>query len=96
MDWLRKVPIGQYVAGDSGWLRSVDPRLKMAWVLMFLLTPVLAGPAWRVGLVAGLGLLTLFSYLPFRIWWRSFCLVLVLAGLVGLLAMLLPTGETTA
>ena len=96
MDWLRKVPIGQYVAGNSGWLRNLDPRLKMTWVIMFLLTPVLAGPTWRVGLVAGLSLLTFFSWLPLRIWWRSFCLVLALSSLVGFLAILLPTGEATA
>ena len=38
MDWLQKIPIGQYVAGKSGWIRFVDPRIKLAWVLMFLLS----------------------------------------------------------
>ncbi len=96
MDWLRKVPIGQYVDGTSGWLRNLDPRLKMAWVVMFLLTPILAGPIWRVCLVVGLLFLTLLSGLPSRIWWRSLLLVMVLAGLVGLLSMLLPTGDASA
>ncbi len=96
MDWLRKIPIGQYVAGNSGWLRNLDPRLKMAWVVMFLLTPVLAAPTWRIGLVLGLAFVTFFSGLPLRIWWRSFCVILVLACLVGLLAMLLPTSESNA
>ena len=96
MDWLHKVPIGQYVAGDSGWIRRLDPRLKLTWVLMFLLTPLLSGPTWRVGLVVGLSILTFFSSLPLRIWGRSFCLVLLLAGLVGSFAMFLPTGEVTA
>ena len=31
MDWLRQLPIGQYVAGNCGWLRRLDPRLKLAW-----------------------------------------------------------------
>ena len=69
MDWLRQLPIGQYVAGNSGWLRRLDPRLKLAWVLMFLLTPVLAGSLWRIGLVVALLLITLASGLPVRIWW---------------------------
>ena len=56
MDWLRQIPIGQYVDGSGSWLRRLDPRLKLAWVLLFLLTPVLAGPLWRLGL---LGLLLL-------------------------------------
>ncbi len=96
MDWLRKVPVGQYVAGNQGWLRSLDPRLKMGWVLMFLISPVLAGPTWRVGLVIGLLLLTLFSRLPLRIWWRSLCLVAILSAIVGLLSMFLPTGESSS
>ncbi len=96
MDWLRKVPIGQYVAGDSGWLRTMDPRLMMAWVVMFLVTPVLAGPLWRVGLVIALIALTLLSGLPLRLWWRSFCLIAALALFVGIFTMLLPTGENPA
>ncbi len=93
MDWLRKVPIGQYVAGNSGWLMRLDPRLKFAWVLMFLLTPVLAGAAWRVCIVIGLLILTIFSCLPVRIWWRSVLLLVILSVFVGVLATLLPTGE---
>ena len=96
MDWLRKIPIGQYVAGSSGWLRRLDPRLKFAWVVMFLLSPVLAGPLWRVGLVVSLLVLSLFSWLPVRIWWRSCGLVMALAVVVGAFAMLLPTGDQAA
>ena len=44
MDWLRQIPMGQYVDGREGWLRRLDARLKLAWSLVFLLTPVLAGP----------------------------------------------------
>ncbi len=96
MDWLRKVPIGQYVTGDSSWLRSLDPRLKMLWVVMFLITPILAGPIWRLGLVVSLLLFTLLSCLPWRIWSRSFCFVLILSVFVGVFAILLPTGEAAA
>ena len=51
MDWLRQLPLGQYVAGRRGWLRRLDPRLKYAWSLAFLLTPILASPWWRLALV---------------------------------------------
>ena len=57
MDWLRQIPMGQFVDGREGWLRRLDARLKLAWSLVFLLTPVLAGPLWRVALVLGLLLL---------------------------------------
>lgn len=96
MDWLRQIPIGQYVDGAAGWLRQLDPRLKLLWVLMFLLTPVLAGPIWRVALVLALVLITAVSGLPARLWWRSLLLVVLLGCGIGLLAMLLPTGEPGA
>ena len=96
MDWLRQIPIGQYVDGEEGWLRCLDSRLKFAWVLMFLLTPVLAGPIWRVGLVIGLLLVTGLSGLPPRLWWRSLLFLSALGCAIGLLAMLLPTGDPGA
>jgi energy-coupling factor transport system permease protein len=96
MDWLRQIPIGQYVDGASSWLRRLDPRLKLAWVLLFLLTPVLAGPIWRVALLGLLLLLTLVSGLPPRLWWRSLLLLSLLGVGVGLLAALLPTGDPAA
>jgi len=96
MDWLRQLPIGQYV-DDGGpsrgsWLKRIDPRLKLAWTVAFLVTPILAGPLWRLALVGLLLLLTLVSGLPLRIWRRSLPLLLVLAVLVGLLTALLPAG----
>ena len=57
MDWLRQIPIGQYVdtSGAEGlsWLQRLDPRLKLLWTLAFLVTPVMAGPRWRLALVWG-------------------------------------------
>ena len=94
MDWLRQVPIGQYVTGSKGWLRNLDPRMKIAWVLMFLLTPILAGPYWRLCLVSVLLLITFLSSLSLRIWGRSLFLLLTLSFFVGLLSTFLPTGET--
>jgi len=96
MNWLREVPIGQYVEGNSGWLRLIDPRLKFSWVLMFLLTPVLAGFIWRIALVLALLIITFFSCLPLRVWWRSMAFLLMLACAVGLLAMFLPNSDVSA
>lgn len=92
MDWLRQIPIGQYVDGTGSWLRDLDPRLKLAWTVAFLLTPVLAGPGWRLALVGLLLLITALSGLPWRIWRRTLPLLLVLSLLVGILATLLPAG----
>ena len=96
MDWLRQVPMGQYVDGSSGWLRRLDPRLKLAWSLVFLLTPILAGPLWRVGLVVALVVITLGSGLARSLWWRSVLLLTALALVVGLLSMLLPAVDPPA
>ncbi len=96
MEFLRNVPIGQYVAGRTGWLRNLDPRLKFAWVLMFLVSPVLAGPLWRVSVTLALLLITLLGSLPLRIIWRPLLLLILLSTLFGLLATLLPTSEITS
>ncbi|MFN7676974.1 MAG: CbiQ family ECF transporter T component [Cyanobacteriota bacterium] len=94
MDWLRQIPIGQYVdtsGGEGeGWLHRLDPRLKLAWTLAFLVTPVMAGPRWRLSLVGLLLLVTLVSGVPARIWRRSVPSLLALAALVGLLSLVLP------
>ncbi len=97
MDWLRQVPIGQYVdpasTGGAGWLQRLDPRMKLAWTVAFLVTPILAGPRWRLALVGLLVLITLVSGLPARLWRRSLALWLALSLAVGLLSTLLPAGS---
>jgi energy-coupling factor transport system permease protein len=106
VDFLRQLPIGQFVAeeesqvgaaGAAGsWLRRLDPRLKLAWTLAFLVTPILAGPLWRLALVGLLLLITAVSGLPWRLWRRSLPLLLAVALLVGGLAAFLPAGGVAA
>jgi energy-coupling factor transport system permease protein len=93
MDWLRQLPIGQYVdpgSGGGGWLARLDPRLKFGWTLAFLVTPILAGPGWRLALVGLLVGITLVSGLPARLWQRSLGLWLALSLAVGVLSAFLP------
>lgn len=92
MDWLRQLPIGQYVDGQKGWLRRLDARLKLGWTVAFLITPILAGPLWRLALVALLLLITAVCGLPWRLWRRNLPVLLALCLLVGLLASLVPVG----
>ncbi len=96
MDWLKKIPIGQYVSGKSSWLRSIDPRIKISWILLFLLTPILANSIWRISTACVLLLITIFSLLPLRIWWRSLLFLLVLSLLIGALSVVLPASEISA
>ena len=96
MDWLKKIPIGQYVSGKSSWLRVIDPRIKLSWILLFLLTPILANSIWRILTVCILLLITFFSFLPPRTWWRSLVFLLVLSFIVGLFSIVLPASEISS
>ena len=96
MDWLKKIPIGQYVSGKSSWLRFIDPRIKLSWILLFLLSPILANSIWRISTACVLLLITFFSLLPLRIWWRSLVFLFVLSLLIGLLSIVLPASEISS
>ena len=96
MDWLKKIPIGQYVSGKSSWLRTIDPRVKLSWILLFLLTPILANSIWRISIVCALLFITFFSLLPARIWWRSLVFLFVFSLLIGFLSIVLPASETSS
>ena len=95
MDWLKKIPIGQYVSGKSSWLRGVDPRIKLSWILLFLLTPILANSLWRISIAFVLLLITFLSFLPPRIWWRSLVFLLVFSLIIGSLSIVLPASESS-
>ncbi len=95
MDLLKKIPIGQYVSGKSSWLRVIDPRIKLSWILLFLLTPILANSVWRISLVFVLLLITFLSFLPQRIWWRSLVFLLVFSLIIGSLSIVLPTSDAS-
>ena len=88
MNILTKFPLGQYVDGNKSWLRIIDSRLKIILVLIFLITPIWAGPVWRLGLVICLILVTFLSLLPFRVWWRSLFFLIGLSLLIGLLSLM--------
>ena len=94
MDWLRQLPMGQYVDGDGGWIRRVDVRLKLGWTLAFLITPILANGAWRLGLVGLLLLLTAFCGLPLLLWRRMIPLLLAASCGVGAIFLVIPPGPT--
>ena len=93
MDWLKKIPIGQYIDGKSSWLRFIDPRIKLSWILLFLLSPILANPIWRISIAGILLFITFCSLLHPRIWWRSLVFLILLSLIVGFLSIALPASE---
>jgi len=88
MNLLTKFSVGQYVHGNRSWLRIIDSRLKIIIVMIFLITPIWAGPIWRLSLVGFLLLITFLSLLPFRIWWRSLLFLSCLSLLIGFISIL--------
>lgn len=95
MDLLRSLPLGLYLEQPITWLHHLDPRVKLAWLMTFLLSPVLASPIWRLMLVGLLILLTLIAAIPPRVWqqqlgWLVFVSVLILA-----LTAIMPDGLPT-
>ena len=92
MDLLRSLPIGLYLEQPVTWLHRIDARVKLAWLLSFLLTPVLASMAWRLALVAILTLLTLSARIPWRVWRQQMGGLLILFTLASLLIMVMPDG----
>ncbi len=95
MDWLKKIPIGQYVSGKTSWLRGIDPRIKLSWILLFLLTPILANSIWRISTAFVLLLITFLSFLPPRIWLRSLVFLLAFSLIIGSLSIVLPASEAS-
>ena len=87
MNILTKFSIGQYVYGNRSWLRIIDSRLKIIIVIIFLITPIWAGPIYRLSLVGCLLLITFLSLLPSRVWWRSLCLLSCLSLLIGFISI---------
>ena len=88
MNLLTKFSVGQYVYGNRSWLRIIDSRLKIIVVMIFLITPIWAGPIWRLSLVGCLLLITFLSLLPSRVWWRSLFWLFCLSLLIGCISIL--------
>ncbi len=88
MNLLTKFSVGQYVYGNRSWLRIIDSRLKIIIVMIFLISPIWAGPIWRLSLVGFLLLITFLSLLPSRVWWRSLFLLSCLSLLIGFISIL--------
>ena len=87
MNLLTKFPLGQYVDGNKSWLRIIDSRLKFIILLIFLITPIWAGPLWRISLALFLIFITFISFLPLRVWWRSVFFLFCLSIFIGLLSI---------
>ena len=90
MDLLRSLPIGSYLEKPVTWLHKVDPRVKLAWLMTFLLAPVLGNPVWRISLAGSLVLLTIIAGIPFRVWRKQIGWLLLLCTFLFLFGSVAP------
>lgn len=92
MDLLRSLPIGLYLEKPVTWLHRLDPRVKFAWLMTFLVAPLLASPVWRLGIAGFLILLTLLAKIPLRVWRQQMGWLLTLCLLIFVITALTPDG----
>jgi len=90
MDLLRSLPIGLYLEQPVTWLHRLDSRVKLAWLMTFLIAPILANPIWRLMLVGMLIVLTFTAAIPFRVWKQQMGLLLLFCVLVFCLSAIAP------
>ena len=92
MDLLRSLPIGLYLEQPVTWLHKIDPRVKLTWLMTFLLAPLLANPIWRLGLAGILIVLTFSAGIPLRVWRQQMGWLLLLCIFMFVLACVAPDG----
>ena len=86
MDLLRSLPIGSYLEQPVTWLHKIDPRVKLVWLMTFLIAPLLSNPFWRIALAVSLILLTIVARIPFRVWRKQMGWLLLLCTFMFLFA----------
>jgi len=92
MDLLRSLPLGLYLEQPVTWLHHLDSRVKLIWLMSFLVAPLLANPYWRIALVVILIGLTLCAAIPWRVWRQQMGWLLILSFLVFAVTAIAPDG----
>lgn len=92
MDLLRSLPIGLYLEDPQTWLHKLDPRVKLIWLLSFLISYITANNYWRVLLVLLLITFTVLAKIPLRVWRQQMGWLLVLSFMVLAIGAISPDG----
>jgi energy-coupling factor transport system permease protein len=90
MDLLRSLPIGLYLEQPTTWLHRLDPRVKLGWLLSFLIAPILANPIWKLSLVALLVMISILAGIPWRALKQQMGWLLIAGGVIFLIGLLSP------
>ncbi|MCM1982761.1 energy-coupling factor transporter transmembrane component T family protein [Lyngbya confervoides] len=92
MDLLRSLPLGLYLEAPVTWLHQLDSRVKLAWLMTFLVSPIWANSLWRFLLVGLLIVFTLTALIPLRVWRQQMGWLLALCLVVLLVTAVMPDG----
>jgi energy-coupling factor transport system permease protein len=90
MDLLRSLPIGTYLEQPVTWLHRLDPRVKLLWLLSFLLAPVLANSIWKISLVVLLVIISILAGIPWRALKQQMGLLLLIGGAILITGVFAP------
>jgi len=92
MDLLRSLPIGLYLEQPFTWLHKLDSRVKLAWLMSLIISPLLATPTWRLFLVAFLIILTWCVGIPWRVQKNQMVWLLTFSVLLLIITAIAPDG----
>jgi energy-coupling factor transport system permease protein len=95
MDLLRSLPLGLYLEQPVTWLHRLDPRVKLAWLIGFLLMTIWANVLGRFALMGLLIAIAFAARIPWRALKQQLGFVLLFGGLLFLVALLIPDSTTT-
>ncbi|KAG8373019.1 hypothetical protein BUALT_Bualt12G0127400 [Buddleja alternifolia] len=84
-------PIAQYISSPTTFLHSVDPRIKMAWLLALVILPAKSDIAMRLGVVIYLAILSVWVQ-PTEVWKDQLGRVALLCGILFVLLGLSTDG----
>jgi energy-coupling factor transport system permease protein len=90
MDLLRSLPIGLYLEQPVTWLHRLDPRVKLWWLVSFLLAPILASATWKLSLVALLIAISILAGIPWRALKQQLGWLLLFGGALFLVGIFAP------
>jgi energy-coupling factor transport system permease protein len=90
MDLLRSLPIGLYLEQPVTWLHRLDPRVKLGWLVSFLLAPVLASATWKLSLVGILVIISILAGIPWRALRQQMGWLLLIGGSIFLVGIFMP------
>ncbi|KAH6833017.1 cobalt ion transmembrane transporter [Perilla frutescens var. hirtella] len=77
-------PIAQYISSPTTFLHSVDPRIKMAWLLALVILPAKSDMVVRLGVVIYLALMSMWVQ-PTEVWKDQLGRVTLLCGILFVL-----------